>query len=110
MIEQPEMWHVFADKETGTRSCYYGFPEALAFNQEGQFIQACHGKAEIPIEEWTAEEICQVITGYLEMSGMKHLQNLPGIILQAVEECGAEDKKKEQIMRKILEEIMHLIV
>lgn len=93
-MEQPELWHVFVDNKTGMRSCCYGFAESLEFNLKGELMQAFQGKTEIPIEEWTAEEICQVITGYLEMSGMKHLQNLPGIILQAMEECGAEDEKK----------------
>ena len=109
-MEQPELWHVFVDNETGTRSCCYGFAEALEFNLKGELMQSCQGKTEIPVEEWTAEEFCQVITGYLEMSEMERLQNLPGIILQVMEECGAEDEKEVQVMRKILEEIMHLIM
>ena len=48
-MERPEMWHVFADSK-GERSCSYGLSEALALNEQGEVIQFCKGKTEIPLE------------------------------------------------------------
>ena len=48
-MERPEMWHVFADSK-GERSCSYGLSESLALNEQGEVIQFCKGKTEIPLE------------------------------------------------------------
>ena len=104
---RPEMWHVFADSK-GERSCSYGLSEALALNEQGEVIQFCKGKTEIPLEEWTAEEFGRITACCLAMSGMKRLQNLPAAILQAMRECGTEEEKAVLVMRKILDEIMNL--
>lgn len=107
-MEKPELWHVFVDDETGKRSCFYGFWEALTFNDEGEFVPFCQMKTEIPITEWRGEELCWMMSGCLKESKMRRLSSLPKIILRTMEKCGVDEEKRLEVMRKILEEINHI--
>lgn len=99
-----ELWHVFADDVTGERSCFYGYRDALTFNQEGEFIQMMQGKTEILVEEWNGAELCRVLSGCLKGSGMVRLTDLPEMILRAMEKCGVSEGKREEVLRKVLDE------
>lgn len=104
-MEKPEQWHVFVDDETGKRSCYYGFWNALTFNAAGEFVPVCQGKTEVPFEEWTCEELCWMISGRLKESKMERLSDMPKAILQTMEKCGVGEEKKLYVMRSLLKEV-----
>ncbi len=71
-------------------------------------MTVCQGRTEIPLEEWTAGELCWMMSGCLKEAGMGRLANLPGIILRAMETCGVEEEKKLCMMRNILKEMEHI--
>lgn len=107
-MEKPEKWHVFVDNQTGKRSCFFGFLDALTFNDAGEFVPVCQGKTEIPFEEWTGSELCWMMSGCLTEAKMGRLSNLPKLILQTMKKCGVEEEKKLDVMRSIIKEIEHL--
>lgn len=96
-MEKMELWHVFVDDKTRMRSCYYGFLDALTFNQEGEFKAVCQGKTEIPFDKWTEEELCWMMVGCLKESKMCWLSNIPKIIPRALGKCGVEKEKTDLI-------------
>lgn len=99
-----EMWHVLLDEKTGQRSCYHGDLDALTFNLEGEFQAACEGKTELPIGEWTEEELCEITAGCIKEAGMHRLSSLPGIIRQVMKDCGVPERTRTDVMRRILGE------
>lgn len=103
-MEDTALWHVFVNDETGQRSCCYGFKNALTFNQKGEFKTLGRGKTEIPMAEWTEEELCWVMSGCLKESGMGRLSDMSGIILRAMKKCGVDEWKREEVLRRILAE------
>lgn len=91
-----EMWHVFLDEKTGHRSCCHGDLDAFTFNLEGELQAACDGKTELPAGEWTGEELCEITAGCMKEAGMHRLSSLPGIIRQAVKDCGGARTDKDR--------------
>ncbi len=106
-MEKPELWHVFVD-DNGKRSCFYGFWDSLTFNSAGEFVPVCQGKTEVPLEEWTGEELCWMISGCMKEAKMGRLSNLPKIIMRSMEKCRVEEEKKLNVMKGILKEIWHI--
>lgn len=104
-VEKSELWHVLVDDATGQRSCFYGYYGELTFNLEGEFEIAGHGKTEVPMEEWTAEELCWMMAGILKSSKMSRLAGLPRTVLEGMEACGVEEEKRLEVMRQMLVEI-----
>lgn len=99
-----EMWQVLLDEKTGQRSCYHGDLDALTFNLEGKFQAIYEGKTDLPVGEWTEEELCEITTGCMKEAGMHSLSSLPGIILQAMKDCGVPERTRAGVMRRILGE------
>ncbi len=92
----------------GKRSCFYGFRDALTFNNEGEMVPACQGKSEVPFDEWTGEELCWMMSGCMKEAKMGRASNMPKIILRTMEKCGVEKGQELNVMRGILKEIDHL--
>jgi len=101
-MEDLGLWHVFVDNRTDRRFCQYGYRDALTFDLTGDIMSACDGKTEIPLEEWTDNELLWAVTGILEIGKRNWLAALPGLILQAMKECGVSYRKSAMVMRKIL--------
>lgn len=104
-MEELELWHVFIDNGTGRRFCQYGYRDALTFNIDGCFMKVSEGKTELPLEEWSDEELLWAAAGILKAGKRDRLANLPGIILQAMKECGGPDAERAAVMRETLYEV-----
>lgn len=108
-MEYLEMWHVFVTNGTGCRSCQYGYRDALIFDLTGGMIRVCDGKMELPLEEWTEQELVWAASNILKLEGNDRLFTLPGLTLQAMKDCGVPDRKRATVMRKILHGIQDTV-
>ena len=100
-----EAWHVLQDTETGRRSCYYYDKEEPSIDLGEP--DPMEGKEEIPVEEWSAVEISNILSSVFEYRGLGELLvSLPEITLQAMQDCGVDESKKAEIMREIMYTMM----
>lgn len=104
-MEMSELWHVCIENETGKRFSYYGFWEALTFTMDGKYVPVSNGKTEVPLEEWTEGELCWMITGCMEMAGIRRMSNLPQIAIKSMKECGVKEKQRLEVLRKMLDAV-----
>lgn len=100
-----EAWHVLRDNETGRRFCYYYDKNepTIDFGESDPM----EGKEEIPVEEWTAKEIGDILSSVFEYRGLDELLVfLPEITLQAMQDCEVDESKQAEIMREIMNTMM----
>ena len=105
MVTKLEAWHVLRDNETGRRYCYYYDKDEPSIDLGEP--DPMDGKEEIPIEEWTAKEIGDILSSVFEYRGLGELLvSLPEITLQAMSDCALDEPTKAGIMRSIMNDIM----
>ena len=105
MVTKLEAWHVLQDNETGRRFCYYYDKEEPSIDLGEP--DPMEGKEEIPVEEWTAKEMGDILSSVFEYRGLGELLvSLPEITLQAMQDCGVDESKKAEIMREIMNTMM----
>ena len=105
MVTKLEAWHVLRDNETGRRYCYYYDKDEPSIDWGEP--DPMEGKEEIPVEEWTAKEIGDILSSVFEYRGLGELLvSLPEITLQAMQDCEVDESKKAEIMREIMNALM----
>lgn len=101
-MDDLKKWHVLRDPETGQRSCRYYDKDALMLREDGEIGNPFEGKEEVPYEEWTDKEACEILTGCMALSGMERLKALPEIILKAMESSGLDGAERVAVLREIM--------
>ena len=105
MVIKLEAWHVLRDNETGRRFCYYYDKDEPSIDLGEP--DPMEGKEEIPVEEWTAKEMGDILSSVFEYRGLGELLvSLPEITLQAMQDCEIDELKKAEIMREIMNTMM----
>lgn len=100
-----EAWHVLRENETGRRFCYYYDKDEPSIDLGEP--DPMEGKEEIPVEEWSAVEISNILSSVFEYRGLGELLvSLPEITLQAMQDCEVDESKRAEIMREIMNALM----
>lgn len=104
-MKNMEMWHVIKDPETGRRSCHYFIGGSLRIQEDGKIGEVMEGKEEVPFEDWTDKEMCEILTRHIEGAGMQRLKTIPNIVLRSMEKYGVDERTRTEVMKKIVESI-----
>lgn len=97
-------WHILLDKKTKKRDIYY-FNTDYGDDFEHEFGESLADKEEIPFQNWTSEEITEVVSSMMEDKNMHRYLYWPELVNDSMAAAGAGEDMKKKVMSLILKDI-----